>query len=246
MSAYNINTIMYLLNTFTRIVTVCGKDSNSVRIYKDDVAKLVKAGRVSANDESMVEKIIGMENTDAVKWEKASEKVEIFKREINRVDFLNKDQDIKVMVNKEVERDKLTENLARLILDIYDEPARPAVSDKPKVDYTNFINNSMMRKKEGAKPSLYESRKVRLVQLDSKIKTVNLRRKDSSKVDFYVRIENVNRRSEREPKYYYVNVINKGGITDEMKELILYGAKVSIGYFNPMSQNKEFVEKLFV
>lgn len=90
MERYNIQTLSFLIGSFRDIVQSFGQNSKSVEFYKRQVYGLADIGQVKASEILFVEDLIGMRNTNAVKWDKAIEKIEQFIKAINETyDYTN-------------------------------------------------------------------------------------------------------------------------------------------------------------
>ena len=83
MEKYNIQTLSFLIGSFRDIVQSFGQNNKSVEFYKRQVYGLANIGQISTNEILFVEELVGMKNTNAVKWDKATEKIEQFIRAIN-------------------------------------------------------------------------------------------------------------------------------------------------------------------
>lgn len=78
---YNVPSIRYLIVMFEAVVSQLGKNSNAVRYYRSTLEQMLEAGQIKTIDADMIETVIGMKNTDAVKWGIAEKKLSMRKIE---------------------------------------------------------------------------------------------------------------------------------------------------------------------
>ena len=89
MVKYDLRTISFLISSFRDIITTFGENSKSVEFYKRQVNQLISIGQVSLNDQKFIEELIGMSNTNSVKWDKANEKLMQFIEIVNETNGYN-------------------------------------------------------------------------------------------------------------------------------------------------------------
>ena len=82
---YNIQTVSFLIGSLNNVVQTFGSNSKSVAFYKQQVNSLVNIGQVSGADANFVFRLTGMENTDAVKWDLMTPRLDEF---INCMNYL--------------------------------------------------------------------------------------------------------------------------------------------------------------
>lgn len=78
LNKYNLQTISFLIGSLNSVTTNFGKNSKSIEFFKQQVNALVNIGTVRAVDAEFVYKLVGMENTDAVKWEITTPRINEF------------------------------------------------------------------------------------------------------------------------------------------------------------------------
>ena len=78
MQRYNINALSYLIGLFKKTCAEMGETAKTVQYFRDMVNGLVNINQLSSLDVDTVYSIIGMKNTNAVKWDKSKEKVDSF------------------------------------------------------------------------------------------------------------------------------------------------------------------------
>lgn len=73
------NSISFLLASFIDISKINGYNYKTVNIYKRQVQQMIETGKITREDASIVEELLGIVNTDSIKWHIASKKVSQFK-----------------------------------------------------------------------------------------------------------------------------------------------------------------------
>lgn len=76
----NIQTIMYLINYFESSVALVGENAKAVSMFRQNVYDLNKKSMIGTFEILLVEDIIGMRNTDNIKWEKSKERIQSVKK----------------------------------------------------------------------------------------------------------------------------------------------------------------------
>ena len=82
---YNIKTLGFLIGSFNQMVSTFGESSKTVEFFRNQVMGLVDIGQVNLSDASLVFSIIGMTNTNSVKWDKAKNKIKSFMLGMNKL-----------------------------------------------------------------------------------------------------------------------------------------------------------------
>lgn len=143
MSRYNIETLSFLIASFNDVISSFGKNSKSVNFYKRNVAALVAIGQVASCDARMIEQIVGMENTDAVKWESAEKKVSMFITGMNSVIDISDKKAIQTILEACRNTKSISEEIKRYIFEIYDiAPCASVVTKKQRFGQLNINNNT--------------------------------------------------------------------------------------------------------
>lgn len=119
MTKYNINTISFLIASFIDVINKFGKNNKSVDFYKSQVSKLIAIGQISTQDAKIVEEIVGMQNTSAVKWDIAEHKLNSFINAMNEVIGYVSQEDIMFVAEKLVAQKIITEQIASIIYKLY-------------------------------------------------------------------------------------------------------------------------------
>lgn len=82
---FNTNTIIHLLDYFISTVNLGGKNTVSVETYRRSIENLVAKGQILKSEWYMTMYIIGMMNTDNLKWESTMQKIEQYKLVVSQI-----------------------------------------------------------------------------------------------------------------------------------------------------------------
>ena len=120
MSRYNIETLSFLVASFKDITASFGSNSKSVEFYKRQVQQLINIGQIRELEANLIEELVGMKNTNAVKWDKANAKIEEFCSAINHTYGIKSETD-KVLLLERMKGDNiLSESVKQLVYKVYD------------------------------------------------------------------------------------------------------------------------------
>lgn len=75
MNKHNINSISFMIASFKDIVDSFGKKSESVSFFKRQIDGLCSINQLSLDDVDLVYRLLGIVNTDAIKWDIAETKL---------------------------------------------------------------------------------------------------------------------------------------------------------------------------
>lgn len=123
---YNLNQISFLIGSFNNTVHTFGQNSKSVAFFRQQVNSLINIGQVQTSSAEFVYKLIGMENTDSVKWTISDEKVSEFINCMNvlfplsQSGELNSDAVINQYLFSLKEQGIMTDKTEKYIRDLYD------------------------------------------------------------------------------------------------------------------------------
>lgn len=116
----NIETIKYLVDYFRSAVSLMGKNETTVNLYRSNTYELIKAGQLGYFEVIVVEQLIGMYNTDSLKWDITIKKLEEFDSVLDQVMPLGFDY-VKVIekLNEMKSKGCISDSLLKLFLIIY-------------------------------------------------------------------------------------------------------------------------------
>ena len=157
MAKYNIETLSFLIGSFRDIIQSFGENNKSVEFYKRQTGQLVNIGQVGRNEADLVEELIGMQNTDAVKWDKANQKLNQFIDAINATYGLQDKFKIVVIVEQLDREGKLILSVKELVYKVYDIDTKDIINKRngvttlfgkiPSNPKTEKINNIVKKDK---------------------------------------------------------------------------------------------------
>lgn len=78
-NGYNIDVIEFLLKSFVDMSNNFGRNSNTVKFFKQQVRDLINIGQVSTRDVDMVYKLTSTQNTDNIQWDTVLERIKYFR-----------------------------------------------------------------------------------------------------------------------------------------------------------------------
>lgn len=138
MEKYNLQTLSFLIGSFRDIVQSFGQNSKSVEFYKRQVYGLANIGQVNTVDILFVEDLIGMRNTNAVKWDKATEKIDQFIKAINETYGYSNDTS-KIIALEHMERSgEISLTIKEKIYEVYGIDTKDMIKEKNKNSNLNF------------------------------------------------------------------------------------------------------------
>lgn len=148
MEKYNLQTLSFLIGSFRDIVKSFGKSSKSVEFYKRQVYGLADIGQVNTVDILFVEELIGMSNTNAVKWDIAIEKIEQFIKAINETyGYANDASKIIALENME-KSGEISSTIKYMVYDVYNIDTKTMIKEKNKSNNLKFGEIPSSKKSE--------------------------------------------------------------------------------------------------
>lgn len=205
MEKYNIETLSFLIGSFRDIIQSFGQNSKSVEFYKRQVGQLVNIGQVCQYDADLVEELVGMRNTDAVKWDKATEKIEQFIKSIDST-YSIKDNLKRVIMLEQFEREGyISKSVKETVYRVYNIDIK---------GITNEINNAKTigfgeipsNKKQNTKKK-EESRKSNKPTVSSIEKQLTMLRIVAGSNDI-IRVRNTEAVCSADPTYFRCKIID--------------------------------------
>lgn len=123
----NIQTIMYLINYFESSVALVGENAKAVSMFRKNVYDLNKKSMIGTFEILMVEDIIGMRNTDNLKWEKSKERIRSVKEIYNILVSYHYENDSEKAIEMVNVIKNTTENVKMIFKQIYQPNKYPIV-----------------------------------------------------------------------------------------------------------------------
>lgn len=119
-SNYNIQTLSFLIASFNEIVDSFGENNKSVAFYKSQVSGMISIGHVKQEEARIIEEVVGMTNTDAVKWDKAKQKISQFIQAMNTISNADSKNAVALLINQMAQSKQISENVADIVRKIFD------------------------------------------------------------------------------------------------------------------------------
>ena len=85
-NGYNLDVIEFLLKSFVDMSNNFGRNSNTVKFFKQQVRDLINIGQVSTRDVDIVYKLTSTQNTDNIQWDIVLERIRYFRTIIKAVE----------------------------------------------------------------------------------------------------------------------------------------------------------------
>lgn len=111
--------IHFLINSLLVMAESLGTNSTTIRQYKTKVSDLIKLGNIGIDEYDIVSEIVGMKNTDIVKWGNVYKNIEMFNMAINSIIRYNNDLAIAITLEKLVKENKISKKIKDIVLRIY-------------------------------------------------------------------------------------------------------------------------------
>lgn len=118
-SKYDIQAIQFLIASFNSIVKEVGKTDSSVRIFKRQSDGLCSLGKVSKNDVEFVYRLLGMKNTNSLKWEISLNRLKIFTDAMNYMICCKTPQQRRDCLNQLKDSEAIDSTVYNYIAEIY-------------------------------------------------------------------------------------------------------------------------------
>lgn len=117
---YNIKVLSYLIGSYNKMLSSFGESSKTVKVFREQVLGLVNIGQVSQTDVDLVFSIIGMSNTDSVKFDISKKNISCFILAMNYMETYKDDKNTQYITLKELKvQKKIGQKIYDIVLDIY-------------------------------------------------------------------------------------------------------------------------------
>ena len=189
---HNVQTLSFLIGSFNQMIVTFGENSKTVEFFRTQVNGLVDIGQVSLEDVDLIFSLIGMKNTDSVKWDVAKKKINIFVEVMNKVSSVS-DKNVKLYILNEM---NLTDEIKGYVKDIYDLNEQPDI--KSKVNNTfGSLNRNIERTINNKNEGLW----FRLLDIVGDNKRYFA-------TDYYIRVHNKEAVCSCDTMYFYCRLID--------------------------------------
>lgn len=119
MGKYNITTVMFLVNSFKDIVDSYGRVNRTVDLYKRQVESMIVSKQISVNDKDIVFELLGIVNTNNIKWNVADNKVAQFTSTMSLILDIRDDNIRNNIINRLINTNSISESVANIIKKLY-------------------------------------------------------------------------------------------------------------------------------
>lgn len=119
MGGYNITTIVFLVNSFKDITDSYGRINRTVALYKRQVESMLSTNTISVNNKDIVYELLGIVNTNNIKWVITDGKISQFLYVVNIIGENRDETYINRVINKLLSTNSISESVANIIKKIY-------------------------------------------------------------------------------------------------------------------------------
>jgi hypothetical protein len=144
---HNIETLSFLIASFNDVISSFGQNNKSVEFYKRQVDSLINIGQVSSADAEIIEEVIGMKNTDNVKWDSAERKTQEFIYAMNTISNISDKQAIAILLKQMCTTKQISNGIEKIVREVYDiqdtvEVKSNRFGERPKAKEDNPVSSS--------------------------------------------------------------------------------------------------------
>lgn len=129
---YNIQAIQFLIASFNSVIGAMGKTDTAVKFYKEQVNNLQTVSQIQYSDIDMVYRILGMRNTNAVKWDITTARLKKFTDAMNYMICCKTDEQRKECLDQLRDSGKVDTTVYGYIAEIY------GIKETPKKTLDTF------------------------------------------------------------------------------------------------------------
>lgn len=112
---YNIQSISFLLDSFIDLVESYGQRKETIIYYKKQVHSMVMNGNVNINDVKFIYDLLGINNTEGIKWDITTKKINQFISGVHFINDVDNAEQRVTMVNMLVANGNISNNVGSLI-----------------------------------------------------------------------------------------------------------------------------------
>lgn len=117
---YNIKVLSYLIGSYNKMLASFGESAKTVKVFREQVLGLVNIGQVTQIDANLVFSIIGMTNTDSVKFEASKRNINCFILAMNYMETYKDDKNMQYVTLVELKNQKkISQKIYDIVIKIY-------------------------------------------------------------------------------------------------------------------------------
>ena len=213
MSNYNVQTLSFLIGSFNQMKSTFGENSKTVGFFRNQVQGLVEIGQVGLSDAEFVFGLIGMLNTDNVKWEPSNKRVDMFITAMNSLVSVV-DNSVKAYILKDMTVKKvITQEICDMIATIFNLRLENVYSKKEQ-------NFGVLKKINPTDCNLKSNQVSVKTQWDNFVRLCESHHR--------VRVKNLGAVCMHDPTYFYVDV--EKFLSSNLFDSVIKGAPCDIVY----------------
>lgn len=111
--------ILFLLNSFIDIVDSYGAVNKTVDLYKRQVESMITANMINIQDKELVYELLGIVNTNNIKWNIADNKVSQFLYAVNVIGDTKDKETINLIINNLLNNSVVSESVVNILKKVY-------------------------------------------------------------------------------------------------------------------------------
>lgn len=143
---YNFNSLSYMIAYFKELVESFGTNSKTVEFYKKQIGYLISIGQIKKQDYELIESLIGMENTDAIKWEPSLKRIAQFTDVVNILRDSTDKRFIGYVLDGKLGSGEINQQVYKLLKSVYNmdsaKPENDGAGQKSFGEYPQNIDSS--------------------------------------------------------------------------------------------------------
>lgn len=170
-SQYNVEAIQFLIASFNSVIKAMGKTDKAVAFFKSQVDNLQTVSQIKYPDIDFVYRLLGMKNTNAVKWDITIVRLDKFTRAMNYMICCKTPQQRRDCLNQLKDSEAIDSTVYSYIAEIYGlkEIPKKKLDDFKTSEFGRFGQFSANTKLKNNRSSNYDAE----AEDDNKIKSTN-------------------------------------------------------------------------
>ena len=212
MSRYNVQTLSFLIGSFNQMKNTFGENNKTVGFFRSQVEGLIDIKQVNIVDAYLVFELIGMSNTDNVKWETSNKRIQMFITAMNQM-LTVPDDNVKVyLLDNLLTKNVITQEIFKIIVSVFD--LKPIENKGPSKN----ISFGVLKH---AEPLSKVENNLDMKQKWNKVLSM-------CGENYKVRVKNMGAVCSCDRHYFYISVDNF--IDSNLLDSVIKGATFDIGY----------------
>lgn len=172
---YNVETIQFLIASFNSVINAMGKTDKAVVFFKSQVDNLQTVSQIKYPDIDFVYRLLGMKNTNAVKWDITIARLDKFTKAMNYMICCKTPQQRRDCLNQLKDSEAIDSTVYNYIAEIYGLKELP----KKKLDdfktsefgrFGQFSANTKLKNNRNSKYDAEDDKKIKFTDSEAVIK----------------------------------------------------------------------------